>query len=305
MIPLPLSPVSVIDSTPPPPSSLPTRLRVFVAEDEAPQRERLVRHVGEHPGFEIVGDAGDGRAALDAIRLLRPDLVLLDVQMPEMTGLDVLAALSDDIGGSGGDVPAVIFVTAYDQYAVRAFELHAADYLLKPYDDARLDAVLDRAARRIRLGRVEVLSRELLRLLRDLRPGDGLSGGDMGAALPVGPPVAAAPAFLERLGIRVGGKMVLLRTEEIDWIAGAGVYVEVHAGKRRYQLRQTLTALEQRLDPARFVRIHRSTIVHVNRVRELVPHLHGEYGVVLEDGTNLKLSRNYRDRLVSLMGSLG
>lgn len=303
MIPLLFPPVSVLADSPlTPSSSLPTRLRVFVAEDEAPQRERLVRHVGDHPGFEIVGDAGDGRAALDAIRLLRPDLVLLDVQMPEMTGLDVLAALSED----GGDVPAVIFVTAYDQYAVRAFELHAADYLLKPYDDARLDAVLDRAARRIRLGRVEALSRELLRLLRDLRPGDGLSGGDVGAVpMPIGPLPTAAPAFLERLGIRVGGKMVLLRTEEIDWIAGAGVYVEVHAGKRRYQLRQTLTALEQRLDPARFVRIHRSTIVHVNRVRELVPHLHGEYGVVLEDGTNLKLSRNYRDRLVSLMGSLG
>ena len=287
------------DSLPPPSSSQPVRLRVFVAEDEAPQRERLVRHVGGHDDFEVVGDVGDGRAALDAIRALRPDLVLLDVQMPEMTGLDVLAALADD----GGEVPAVVFVTAYDQYAVRAFELHAADYLLKPYDDARLDAVLDRAARRVRLGRVEVLSRELLRLLRDLRPGETLPGEALFAPAPAA--ASAAPAYLERLGIRVGGKMVLLRTDEIDWIAGAGVYVEVHAGKRRYQLRQTLTALEQRLDPARFVRIHRSTSVHVNRVRELVPHLHGEYGVILEDGTNLKLSRNYRDRLVALMGSLG
>ena len=166
--------------------------------------------------------------------------------------------------------------------------------------------MLDRAARQIRLGRVEALSRELLRLLRDLRPGTAQDDDGAGEA-PSAPPVAPGtpPAYLERLGIRVGGKMVLLRTEEIDWIAGAGVYVEVHAGKRRYQLRQTLTALEQRLDPARFVRIHRSTIVHVNRVRELVPHLHGEYGVILEDGTNLKLSRNYRDRLVALMGSLG
>ena len=278
-----------------------TRLRVFVAEDETPQRERLVRHVGEHPDFEIVGEAGDGRAALDGIRLTRPDLVLLDVQMPELTGIDVLASLIDE----GDPVPSVIFVTAYDHYAVRAFELHAADYLLKPYDDARLDAVLDRAARQVRLGRVEALSRELLRLLRDLRPGSAPTddSGDAPSA-PAVPP-GTPPAYLERLGIRVGGKMVLLRTEEIDWIAGAGVYVEVHAGKRRYQLRQTLTALEQRLDPARFVRIHRSTIVHVNRVRELVPHLHGEYGVILEDGTNLKLSRNYRDRLVALMGSLG
>ena len=279
-----------------------TRLRVFIAEDETPQRERLVRHVGAHPDFEVVGEAGDGRAALDGVRLTRPDLVMLDVQMPELTGIDVLATLIEE----GDPVPTVIFVTAYDHYAVRAFELHAADYLLKPYDDARLDAVLDRAARQIRLGRVEALSRELLRLLRDLRPGTAQDDDGAGEA-PSAPPVAPGtpPAYLERLGIRVGGKMVLLRTEEIDWIAGAGVYVEVHAGKRRYQLRQTLTALEQRLDPARFVRIHRSTIVHVNRVRELVPHLHGEYGVILEDGTNLKLSRNYRDRLVALMGSLG
>ena len=190
-------------------------------------------------------------------------------------------------------------MTAYDQYAVRAFELHAADYLLKPFDDALLERVLDHAARRLRLGRVKALSRELLGLLRTLRPGAGAE-----PAADVTPAAPAAP-FLERIGIWVGGKMVLLRTNEIDWIAGAGVYVEVHAGTRRYQLRQSLGALEARLQPETFVRIHRSTIVNVNRVRELVPHLHGEYVVGLEDGTRLKLSRNYRDRLVALMGSLG
>ncbi|HYE59279.1 MAG TPA: LytTR family DNA-binding domain-containing protein, partial [Rhodothermales bacterium] len=192
----------------------------------------------------------------------------------------------------------------YAEHAVRAFELHAADYLLKPFDDARLDAVLTRALHRVRLGRVEALSRELMRLLGELKgtPGGLPDANGADAPLPSGPP---SGGYLERLGIRVGGKMVLLRTNEIDYVSGAGVYVEVHAGKRRYHLRSTLSALEQRLDPALFVRIHRSTIVNVNCVRELVPHLHGEYVVILEDGTQLKLSRGYRDRLVALMGEMG
>jgi two-component system, LytTR family, response regulator len=272
-------------------------LRVLVAEDEAQQRARLVRYLETRPDATVVAEAANGRAALDSIRAHRPDLVLLDVQMPEMTGLDVLEALGPD------EVPAVVFVTAYAEHAVRAFELHAADYLLKPFDDARLDAVLTRALHRVRLGRVEALSRELMRLLGELK---GTPGGLPDAAGEA-PPASGTPTggYLERLGIRVGGKMVLLRTHEIDYVSGAGVYVEVHAGKRRYHLRSTLTALEARLDPAVFVRIHRSTIVNVNGVRELVPHLHGEYVVILEDGTQLKLSRGYRDRLVALMGEMG
>ncbi len=269
-------------------------LRVLVAEDEPQQRARLVRFLDARDDVTVVAEAATGPAALAAIRAHRPDLVLLDVEMPEMNGLDVLEALGPT------ETPAVVFVTAYAEHAVRAFELHAADYLLKPFDDTRLDAVLTRAFHNVRLGRVEALSRELMRLLGELKTSPGAAGpaGDA----PVAP---AAASYLERLGIRVGGKMVLLRTHEIDHVAGAGVYVEVHAGKRRYHLRSTLSALEGRLDPATFVRIHRSTIVNVNRVRELVPHLHGEYVVILEDGTQLKLSRGYRDRLVALMGEMG
>jgi len=271
-------------------------LRVLVAEDEAQQRARLVRYLETRPDATVVAEASDGRAALDAIRTHRPDLVLLDVQMPELTGLGVLEALAPE------ERPAVVFVTAYAEHAVRAFELHAADYLLKPFDDARLDAVLTRALNSIRLGRVEALSRELMHLLGELKGAPGGLPAHEGTTAPSAAPPAG---YLERLGIRVGGKMVLLRTNEIDYVAGAGVYVEVHAGKRRYHLRATLSALEQRLDPALFVRIHRSTIVNVNGVRELVPHLHGEYVVILEDGTQLKLSRGYRDRLVALMGEMG
>ena len=272
-------------------------LRIVVAEDEPPQRARLIELIDARPGLEVVAAVGDGLSALEAIRTHRPDLVFLDVQMPEATGLDVLATLGDA-------APPVVFVTAYDHYALRAFELHAFDYLLKPFDDARFEAVLERVLRHVRLGQVEALSRRLMALLRDLK--GGASGGeDEEPPAPAAPPAVAEGGYLERLGIRVGGRLLLLRAEEIDWIAGAGVYAEVHAGTRRYHVRQSLTNLEARLDPARFARIHRSTIVNLGRVRELVPAAHGEYGVVLEDSTRLKLSRGYRDRLEALMGGRG
>ena len=273
-------------------------LRVVVAEDEPHQRARLDELLRARPGVEVVATCADGRAALDTIRQARPDLVFLDVEMPEGSGLDVLAEL-------GPDAPVVVFVTAFDQYAVKAFELHAFDYLLKPFDDARFEAVLDRAARRVRLGQVETLSHRLLDLLTDLRAGAGGGEAPGEASAPAAAPAAAEGGYLERLGIRVGGRMLLVRAAEIDWIAGAGVYAEVHTGPRRYHVRQSLTNLEARLHPDSFVRIHRSTIVNVNRVRELVPAQHGEYAVILEDGTKLKLSRNYRDRLEALMGGLG
>lgn len=266
------------------------RIGVLVAEDEARQRARLVRLVNDLPDFEVIGESPNGQEALQAIHDLKPELVLLDVQMPEMNGLEVLEALQPE------DVPAVIFVTAYDQYALRAFELHAIDYLLKPFDDDRFEAVLDRARIRIRQGQVEVLGRKLLDLLHHLQ----IEPGQTGAIAPAQP-----VSYLERLGIKVGGRMILLKVEDIDWISGAGVYVEVHAGPKRYNLRQTLTHLEERLNPDRFVRIHRSTILNIDRVKELVPHLHGEYMVLLQDGTRLKLSRSYRDKLEVILGSLG
>lgn len=243
------------------------------------------------PGFEIAGESGDGRSALEAIRTLHPALVLLDVQLPEMTGIEVLDALAPD------EVPPVIFVTAYDQYALRAFELHAFDYLLKPFDEDRFERVLNRAAMRIRKGQVEVLGAKLLELLRALK----VATSDLEEPAPA--PEPASP-YMERIAVKSRGRLILIKTEEIDWIAGAGVYVEVYAGPERHLLRQTLRKLEAGLNPARFVRIHRSTIVNVDRVKELVPHLHGEYVVVLDNGKRLKLSRSYRDKLELILGNI-
>jgi two-component system LytT family response regulator len=272
------------------------RIRVMVVEDEARQRARLSRLIEATTDFELVGEATNGADALSAIRTERPDLVLLDVQMPEMNGLEVLEALGPQ------DLPAVIFVTAYDQYALRAFELHALDYLLKPFDDERFERMLERARARIRHGQVEALGQQLLSLLTYLNLSPTPTESSLGEGVA---PAPAEPHHMERFAIKIGGRMVLLKVAEVDWIAGAGVYVELHTGKKRYHLRETLSNLEARLDTSRFVRIHRSTIVNLDRIKELVPHFHGEYLVLLDDGTQLKLSRSYRDRLELILGSLG
>ncbi len=263
-------------------------IRVLVVEDEARQRARLRRLLEAQSDYEVIGESANGRAALDDIRKLKPTLVLLDVQMPEMTGLEVIEALEPE------EVPAVIFVTAYDQYALRAFELHALDYLLKPFDDDRFEEVMTRASTRIRQGQVEQLGLKLLDLLQYLNvTPDGASKI-----------LETTTPYLERLAIKSSGRLTLLKTHDIDWIAGAGVYVEVYTQTHRHLLRQTLRKLEESLDPERFVRIHRSTIVNVDRIKELIPHLHGEYVVVLDNGKKLKLSRSYRDKLEVILGNL-
>lgn len=262
-------------------------ISVLIVEDEARQRQRLKKLVTALEGFTVIGTSADGQQALKDIGTLKPDLVLLDIQMPEMTGLDVAERLDPE------DMPAIIFVTAYDQYALQAFEVQALDYLLKPFDDERFEAVMARAATRIRQGQVEVLGRRLMGLLQQLNA----LPEETGEAAP-----SAPTSYLDRLAIKTNGRVLLLRAENIDWIEGAGVYVELHAGKKRHLLRQSLRYLEEHLNPERFVRIHRSTIVNVERVQELIPHFHGEYIVVLSDGTRLKLSRTYRDRLGAILG---
>jgi two-component system, LytTR family, response regulator len=263
-------------------------IRVLVVDDEPLARGRVVKLLRQRPGFEIIGECGNGAEAVEAIRRDPPDLLLLDVQMPEMNGFEVIETVGTDA------VPAVIFVTAYDQHALRAFELHALDYLLKPYDDERFDRALQRARARVRRGQIEGLSHQLLVLLKDLR------GEDAGTS--AAPPAEEAPRWLERLAVKTADRVALLKVDEIDWIEGAGVYVQLHVKGKRHLHRETLSNLEQQLDPSRFVRIHRSTIVNVERVKELVPYFHGEYVVVLNDATKLKLSRSYRDRLPAILG---
>ena len=275
---------------PPEPNSLDRPIRVLLVDDEPPARKRITKLLSEQPGFETVGTCANGKEALAAIQSEEPDLVLLDVQMPEMSGLEVLEALDPDT------MPAVIFVTAYDQHALRAFELHAVDYLLKPFDDERFDLALQRARARIEGGHLAGLSHRLLALLRSVQ-----EGRDEPISLVDSPPQQPT----DRLAIRSGDRILIVKVDDIDWIEGAGVYARLHVGTKTHLLRETLTNLAEQLDPERFVRIHRSTIVNRERVRELRSYFHGEYIVLLEDGTQLKLSRTYRDSLESIAGRLG
>lgn len=279
-----MSPASAPDE----PRPLHRPLRILIVDDEPPARKRIATLLRKQDGVEVVGEATDGKQALAAIERDEPDLVLLDVQMPEMSGLDVLEALDPDA------VPAVIFVTAYDQHALRAFELHAVDYLLKPFDDERFEIALERARSRIERGHLVGLSRRLLTLLRSV-PADE----------PLAHLSGPGPQITDRLAIRSGDRIVIVKVEDIDWIEGAGVYARLHVGPKTHLLRETLTNLASQLDPERFVRIHRSTIVNRERVRELRSYFHGEYLVLLDDGTQLKLSRSYRDSLESIAGRLG
>lgn len=257
-------------------------LRALVVDDEPLAREGLRLLLAADAEVECLGEAQDGRQAAALIRRLRPDLVFLDVQMPEVDGFATLRLLP------ATEWPAIIFVTAYDRYALRAFEVHAVDYLLKPFDDERFREALDRAKAQVRLRRLSALGERLLDLLAspDLpaRPAPGPS--------PAGPP----PAYLERLAIRDGGRVVFLAAAEIDWIEAADYYVEVHAGGRAYLHRESLNRLSGQLDPRRFVRIHRSALVNWDRVREL-RHQGRDVQVVLRDGVTLKVARSHREHL--------
>ena len=249
------------------------KTRAMIVDDEPLARERLREWLAAEPDLEVIGECGDGRAAVEMIRREKPDLVFLDVQMPELDGFGVLQELA------GEDLPTVVFVTAYDQFAVQAFEVHAADYLLKPYDRERFRKALGRALERCRQRQAGGVQEQLAALLADLRP----------AAKPV-----------DRLAIKTDGRVMLVKTEDIDWIEASDNYVVIHVGTERHMLRETMTALEGRLAARKFVRISRSVIVNVDRIKELQPMFHGEYVVILRNGTKLTLSRNYRDKLPEL-----
>jgi len=252
----------------------PGLVRTLLADDEAMARDTLRRLLSADPEVLLVGEAGSGAEAAAAIRRLSPDLVFLDVQMPEGTGLEVAAALS------GAEPPRVVFVTAFAEHALPAFDLCAVDYLLKPFDDERFARALLRAKRAVR-------EREALDLARRL---GALAGGPAG------------PAPLSRIAVREGSEVRLVPVEEIDWIGAQDYYAELHTGPKSYLLRQPLRSLEERLDPRVFARVHRSAIVNVTRVRALEPASHGEWNLVLRDGSRLRLSRSHRSALGALLG---
>jgi two-component system, LytTR family, response regulator len=253
-------------------------LRVLVVDDEPLARSGVADLARRDPELVVVGECGDGAGALAAIRLLRPDLVLLDVQMPELDGFEVLRRLDP------GDRPAVVFITAYDQFAVRAFEVHAVDYLVKPFDDARFAEAMARAKSAIRAGRDGELRERLNGLLEQL------GGG------------AAADRWLTRIVVKTAGRVVLVRVEEIDWIEAADYCVKLHVQDKVHVMRESLQALEGRLDPGRFFRVHRSAIVNLDRVTELSPFFKGDRVVLLRNGTRLPLSRSRRAELESRLG---
>ena len=254
-------------------------IRVLLVDDEPLAREMLREMLKGDPQVAIVGESCNGREALEAIRRHSPDLVFLDVQMPEVGGFEVLSSLGKE------EIPHVIFVTAYDQYAVRAFEVQALDYLLKPFDQERFDVSWQRARAQVIRDRngVRDMDQRILALLEELKAGK---------------------SYLERLVIKTGGRIYFLETAEIDWIEAEGNYVSVHSAKKSHLLREPISSLESQLDPRKFVRIHRSSIVRLDFIKELQPWFHGEYRIILQDGTQLTLSRNYRDKLQEALGKL-
>jgi len=259
------------------------RIRVIVVDDEPLARSGVIALLERDSELEIVGEAANGEEAVELIAEVRPDLVMLDVQMPGLSGFDVIRRIGPE------HMPAVVFVTAYDQFAVRAFEVNAVDYLLKPFDDDRFAVTMARAKKAVRSTHVGELSRRLADLLEKT------------GTPAVSQPPARASSFAERLVVKSGGRVFFLRSEEVDWIEAADYYVKLHALGKTHLLRETMNALESRLDPKRFIRIHRSTIVNIDRLRKLSPSFAGEYAVVLHDGTKLKLSRGYHERIATLL----
>ncbi|HEX8719275.1 MAG TPA: LytTR family DNA-binding domain-containing protein [Pyrinomonadaceae bacterium] len=251
-------------------------MRTLIVDDMPLARRRVRSLLAGDEEIEVVGECGGGREAVAAIAGEAPDLVFLDVQMPEGGGFDVISAVGAE------RMPVVIFVTAYDEFALRAFEVSALDYLLKPFDESRLRAAVERAKREVarrRAGQAD----ERLRSLIEHAAGRGRR-------------------YAERLAVKAGGRAVILLTEDVDWVAAAGNYVELHAGRDTHLLRERLSELERKLDPEKFVRIHRSTLVNVRRVGHLRPLSNGDHEVVLRDGTRLTSSRTHHARLMSVLG---
>ena len=270
-------------------------LRVLIVDDERLPRQRLFRLLEEIPNTECVGECATGRSAVDAIESLLPDLVLLDVRMPGLGGLDVARALT-----GGGHVPFVIFVTAFDEYALSAFEVHAIDYLLKPVERERFVAAIERARALVANTTAAQRHERLLALLqgepRRGAPEPPDAAGDLGESAP---PVAGAdsPVLPRRFLVKGDGQMYFVAVDDIDWIEAYGNYVRLHVGKGVHLIRETLGNIERKLDPTRFARVHRSSIVNLDRVARMDLWGAGDYVVLLKDGTKLKLSRWYRSRI--------
>lgn len=252
-------------------------IRVLIVDDEPPARAILREMLKDDAEVEVIGECANGKEAVQALATQPPDLLFLDIQMPEMDGFALLEALDE------ARLPTVIFVTAYDRYAVRAFEVAAVDYLLKPFNHERLAKALQRAKTNLRERSGDDRSRQVIELLEQIN---------------------ARAAYLDRFVIKNNGRTLLIPADEVDWIEADGNYLLLHTGQAAHLLRQTLQSMEQRLNPRKFLRIHRSAVVNLDRIKELQTHVNGEDQlVILKDGQHLTLSRRYRDKVSQALGA--
>ena len=254
-------------------------LRTIIADDEHLARQKLRLLLESEPGVQVVAECPSGTQTVEAIHEYKPDLLLIDIRMPDMDGFEVIGKIKAD------EMPIVVFTTAYDQFAIRAFEAHALDYLLKPFDEERLHQAVERTRTELLKSHNLTLTSRLLDLLAQKSE-----------------PRAEAKQNDDRMVIRAGGKVVFLDTKEIDWIEAAANYVKLNVGREQYLLREGISSIAERLDPDRFVRIHRSVIVNVRKIKELQPCESGEYIAVLKNGKELSCSRGYRAHLQRLIG---
>ncbi len=241
--------------------------RLLIVDDEPLARDRIREMVKDDPEVQVIAEARNGLEALEAVARYEPDIVFLDIQMPDMDGFEVLKNLNAE------PLPLIIFVTAYDQYALRAFDVHALDYLMKPFDRERFARALDHAKEQMKRPTDEQRDGKIMALLEEIK----------------------GSRYLERFAIKTGEKVLLVRSEEVDSIEAEGNYVRINVAGTSYMLRETINSVESKIDPRTFVRIHRSTIVNINRVKELQAWARGEYRVVLLNGTDYTLSRGYRE----------
>jgi two-component system LytT family response regulator len=252
----------------------PKKIRTVIVDDEELGRDRIQSLLEMQPDVEIVGVCNDGPSAVETIERTQPDLVFLDVQMPGMDGFEVIENLEPT------RLPAVVFVTAHDGHAIRAFEIHALDFLLKPFDQTRFEKALERARTQVGREKNPAIDSRIVSLLEELRE---------------------ERKYPERLIVKSSGRVFFVRTEEIDWVEASGNYVKIHTKAEAHLLRESMKNMEAKLDPKTFVRIHRSAIVNIDRIKELEPWFHGEYIVIMRDGTRLTASRVFSDRLSALI----
>ena len=257
-------------------------ITAVIVDDEGLAREAVRLRLAAEPDIEVVGEAANGADAIDLVRRLEPDLMFLDIQMPGMDGFEVVERVASD------HLPIVVFVTAHDRYALKAFETHALDYLLKPFTAGRFHAALDRARLEVAKAGDHDTHQRLIQVLDERRRARQQRSDSEGT-----------PQYAARLAVKHNQRIVLVKTADIDWIESSANYAHLHTSGTMYVVRMTMGELERQLDPERFARIHRSTIVQLDRISEIVAAWHGDFDVTLQDGTTLRLSRNYRDRVLA------